>query len=101
MPPPQRQRGGRLAVLGSPRGLTNGGERPALRRAGRTAASRGDVELSLVGPFVAGLGMGAALFLIFGGPAQASFGGGARTALAVGALAAAAGALWFAWRARK
>lgn len=100
MPPSERRPGGRIALLGSPRGLTNGGERPALRRGGRAASPRVDLDLRLLGPVVAGLALGMALFLALGPAAQGSLGGTARLALGLAAAAGGAGALWLAWRAR-
>ncbi|HEX9709979.1 MAG TPA: hypothetical protein VGB42_08465 [Candidatus Thermoplasmatota archaeon] len=99
--PARRPPGGRITLLGSPRGLTNGGERPALRRAGRAAPARVDLDLTLLGPVVAGLALGVALFLAFGPAAQGSLGATARTALAGAAAAAAGAALWLAWRSNR
>lgn len=100
MAPTRRPPGGRIALTGSPRGLTNGGERPALRRAGHVAAARFELDMTLAGPVVAGLALGAAAFLLFGPAAQGALGGTAKLALAGGGAAAAGAALWLAWRAR-
>ncbi len=99
MAPARRPPGGRIALLGSPRGLTNGGERPALRRP-RSAPGL-DLDFTFIGPAIAGLALGAVLFLLFGPQAQGALGDTARSALVAAAAGLAAAALWVARRSRR
>lgn len=97
----RRPPGGRIALTGAPRGLTNGGERPALRRAGQIQSPRVEMDLTLLGPVVAGLLLGGALFILFGPAAQGALGSTTKLALAGASAAGAGAAVWLAWRVRQ
>jgi hypothetical protein len=98
VPPTHRPPGGRIALLGSPRGLTNGGERPAVRRPQRAAL---DIDPRLLGPVVGGVAGALALFMALGPSAQLSLSAFDRGATAAVAIAAGLAALALAWRARR
>lgn len=99
MPPAKGPRGGRIALLGSPRGLTNGGERPAVRGLHRGLAT--DLNPRLLWPVVGGVLLAMLLFAAWGPVAQGTMGPNARAAVAVAGAAVALGLLFLVFWSRE